>query len=223
MDHDAVSIHEDYVQSGIAGVGENITAYPEVIEEQVVTDNDPPADGIEDNGDDDMNVPADEQLTTAQDAHVSQEDTNMHKWRTESEFSVDNIFPAGRNWIAPPPQRPGTVDHEGYGLINDTSHGINRKVARSVVGYVNAITSYINYLNCYNEVNKKIIQYAIEHLILTQVGMNRGVKMFGKNGVNAIFKEMKQFNDREVVKPLKKYQITKEVRDKAIGYLMFLK
>ena len=53
--------------------------------------------------------------------------------------------------------------------------------------------------------------------------MNRGVKMFGKNGFNTILKKLKQFNDREVVKPLKKHQITKEVRDKALGYLMFLK
>ena len=53
--------------------------------------------------------------------------------------------------------------------------------------------------------------------------MNKGVKIFGKTGVNTIFREMNQFNDRNVVKPLKKYQITQEVRNKALGYLMFLK
>ena len=87
---------------------------------------------------------------------------------------------------------------------------------------MNAITAYINSLNCYTEVNSTI-QYAIEHLILTQVGMNKGVKMFGRNGIDAIFREMKQFNDRKVVKPLKRHQITQEVRAKALGYLMFLK
>ena len=34
---------------------------------------------------------------------------------------------------------------------------------------------------------------------------------------------MKQFHDREVVRPLKPSQITKEIKNKALAYLMFLK
>ena len=91
-----------------------------------------------------------------------------------------------------------------------------------MVGCIDFIKIYVETINCYNSVND-IIQYATEHLILSHVGMNRGVNIFGKTGVNAIFREMKQFNDRNIVKQLKKHQITWEVRDKALGYLIFLK
>lgn len=85
-----------------------------------------------------------------------------------------------------------------------------------------AQTAYVNSLTTYNEVNMAI-QHAIEHLILTQVGMKRGVKIWGKKGMNAILKEMTQFHDRNVVRPLTPTQITGDIRDKALGYLMFLK
>ena len=64
------------------------------------------------------------------------------------------------------------------------------------------------------------MQYAIEHLILTQVGMRKGVKLWGERGVDAIFKEIKQFHDRGVVRPLLQHEIKEEVRGKALGYLM---
>ena len=47
--------------------------------------------------------------------------------------------------------------------------------------------------------------------------------MFGKRGVASIYKEMKQFDDRNVVRPLERSKISRDVRKKALGYLMFLK
>ena len=41
--------------------------------------------------------------------------------------------------------------------------------------------------------------------------------------MDAIIKEMKQFHDRKVVKPLLPEDITPEIRKRALGYLMFLK
>ena len=67
------------------------------------------------------------------------------------------------------------------------------------------------------------IKCAIDYFIPTQVGMNKRVKMFGHDEIAAVHKEMKQFNDRKVVQPLKTVEITPGMRAKALGYLMFLK
>ena len=53
--------------------------------------------------------------------------------------------------------------------------------------------------------------------------MDKGVEKYGDRGISAIFKEMKQINDREIVRPLKKHQIIREIQGKFLGYLMFLK
>ena len=45
--------------------------------------------------------------------------------------------------------------------------------------------------------------------------MRGGVKMFGNEGIAAIYEEMKQFNYQK--------EITPEIKSKAVGYLMFLK
>ena len=68
-----------------------------------------------------------------------------------------------------------------------------------------------------------LFHYAVEHLILTQMGMNAGIKAFGQPGVGAIVKEMKQFHDREVVKPLHPSEVTTDIKRRALGYIMFLK
>ena len=52
------------------------------------------------------------------------------------------------------------------------------------------MTTYVNTMNTYAEVNTTI-QYAAEHLVLTQMTMRRGIKAFGQAGVDAIYKEMK--------------------------------
>ena len=67
------------------------------------------------------------------------------------------------------------------------------------------------------------MQYAVNHLIMTQMGMNAGIKAFGQSGIDAVMKEMKQFHDREVVKPLSPSETTPEMKRRALGYLMFLK
>ena len=66
-------------------------------------------------------------------------------------------------------------------------------------------------MKTYGEVNDAA-QYAAEHLILTQLGMKAGLKAFGESGVRVILKEMKQFHDREVVKPLRPESIIPDVK-----------
>ena len=93
---------------------------------------------------------------------------------------------------------------------------------RSVQGFLCAQTTYINSLNTCAEVNAAA-QNAVEHLILTQVGMKKGVKMWGESSVEAILREMKQFHDRKVVRPLKPSEIIDNIRERALRYLMSLK
>ena len=56
-----------------------------------------------------------------------------------------------------------------------------------------------------------------------QYGVREGIKKFGEDGVNAVLKELQQMHDRTVVVPIKPEDVTKEMRDKALPYLMFLK
>ena len=53
--------------------------------------------------------------------------------------------------------------------------------------------------------------------------MKAGIKTFEQAGVDSIYKEMKQFHDREVVKPLRPCDVTYDIKRRALGYLMFLK
>ena len=92
--------------------------------------------------------------------------------------------------------RPPTHDsEEGYQFV-----GIGGE-NRSVVGFLCAQTTYINFLKSYNEVNL-VAQHAVEHLSLTKLGMKAAIKRWGDNGVKAIIKKMEQFHDTNVVRPL---------------------
>ena len=64
------------------------------------------------------------------------------------------------------------------------------------VGYVNVLCTYKESQQSYAKADN-LMQYAVEHLILTQMGMNVGIKAFGQLGVDAVLREMKQFHDRD--------------------------
>ena len=69
----------------------------------------------------------------------------------------------------------------------------------------------------------KATESIINHAIMTQLGMKKGIKEFREAGVRSILKEMKHFHDREVVRPIKTRDVTMKVKYKALTYLMFLK
>ena len=60
-------------------------------------------------------------------------------------------------------------------------------------------------------------------MLLSQIGVNKGIKVFGQKGTNTVSKEMQKFHDREVIIPKNPSQLTKEERHRALPYLMFLK
>ena len=61
-------------------------------------------------------------------------------------------------------------------------------------------------------------------LFLTeQMSAKRGLKVFGKDGADAIVSEMNQLHIRKTIKPVQFKDLTREQKVQALRYLMFLK
>jgi hypothetical protein len=63
----------------------------------------------------------------------------------------------------------------------------------------------------------------LEHTDMTQYTINKGLKVFGEAGTEAVLSELKQLHDRKAVKPKSGNQITCKERCDSLRYLMFLK
>ena len=50
----------------------------------------------------------------------------------------------------------------------------------------------------------------INHVILPQYGIRKGLKVFGGKGVDIIKKETQQFHDQDVLSPIDAKLVTKE-------------
>ena len=62
----------------------------------------------------------------------------------------------------------------------------------------------------------------LEATALTQFTLKRGLKEFGKEGVEALSKEIAQLHIRKVGKPISSSQLTREQKRASLRYLMFL-
>ena len=56
-----------------------------------------------------------------------------------------------------------------------------------------------------------------------QMSMKKGLKVFGKDGIKAVKKEMLQLHDRKVMEPKHAAELTHDQKQEALAYLMFLK
>ena len=56
-----------------------------------------------------------------------------------------------------------------------------------------------------------------------QMSLKAGLRTFGKDGMKALEKEMRQLHDHDVMKPVYKKSLTQEQRKQALAYLMSLK
>jgi hypothetical protein len=65
--------------------------------------------------------------------------------------------------------------------------------------------------------------HADEPLATPQMNMKKGLKVFGKDGVEAVKKEMLQLHDRKVMEPKHAAELTHAQKQEALAYLMFLK
>jgi hypothetical protein len=63
----------------------------------------------------------------------------------------------------------------------------------------------------------------LEHTMMTQFSIKRGIKEFGDAGVDAVLSELQQLHDRKVLQPTMANELTREEKRAALHYLMFLK
>ena len=63
----------------------------------------------------------------------------------------------------------------------------------------------------------------ILNITLTQYSVNKGLKVFGKVGADAMVKELQQLHDRGVMKMMAANNLTEQEHRNALQYLMFLK
>jgi hypothetical protein len=63
---------------------------------------------------------------------------------------------------------------------------------------------------------------ALEAIALTQYNLKRGLKEFGKDGIDALGKEMEQLHMRKVEKPVDASKLTPEGKKATLQYLMFM-
>lgn len=64
--------------------------------------------------------------------------------------------------------------------------------------------------------------HAIMHTILTQYNVRQGLKIFCEQGAAAVVAEMRQLHEMWVMDPVNESTMTKELKKRALGYLMFL-
>jgi Reverse transcriptase (RNA-dependent DNA polymerase) len=65
--------------------------------------------------------------------------------------------------------------------------------------------------------------YDFQDTVLTQYGVKQGLKKFGKPGEDAVTVELKQLHDRDVIVPVHADDLTRQEKQRALAYLMFLK
>jgi hypothetical protein len=63
----------------------------------------------------------------------------------------------------------------------------------------------------------------LQSIIMTQYNLKQGIKKFGDLGKAAVLTELQQLYDRDVMRPVNKYDLTPAERKGALRYLMFLK
>jgi hypothetical protein len=63
----------------------------------------------------------------------------------------------------------------------------------------------------------------LEHTVMTQYNVKKGLKIFGQAGADAVVEEMKQLHDRAVIQPRLANMLTREEKRNSLQYLMFLK
>ena len=83
---------------------------------------------------------------------------------------------------------------------------------KAYVHIAHAITEYTKPRNC-----------TVQHTMLSQYGLKKGLRLFGEDGEAAVTKELQQLHDREVLEPNHPNELTKEQHARALSHLMFLK
>jgi hypothetical protein len=63
----------------------------------------------------------------------------------------------------------------------------------------------------------------LEDMMMTQLSLRKGLKVFGESGALAVTKELQQLHDRRVMNPKAANMLSQSEKSKALPYLMYLK
>jgi Reverse transcriptase (RNA-dependent DNA polymerase) len=63
----------------------------------------------------------------------------------------------------------------------------------------------------------------LEHTVMTQYSVKKGLKVFGEAGVEAVLLELQQLHDRKVIRPVLPSSLSYQAKKASLAYLMFLK
>jgi Reverse transcriptase (RNA-dependent DNA polymerase) len=63
----------------------------------------------------------------------------------------------------------------------------------------------------------------LEHTVMTQYSVRKGLKIFGEAGVEAVLQELQQLHNRKVIRPVLSSSLTYQEKKASLAYLMFLK
>jgi hypothetical protein len=116
---------------------------------------------------------------------------------------------------------------EKYGPRTDRYNLWARKLRD--YSHLYAIINSVNRsLTCANTISHKPKDFAhahgvLEHTVMTQHGLKKGLKEFGEAGVEAVLKELQQLHKRKVIEAIPPSSLTKEQKKETLQYLMFLK
>ena len=80
----------------------------------------------------------------------------------------------------------------------------------------------INALLGYNKVEYVFLKQ-VHDVLLTQYSMNKGIKLFGTKGTDAVETKLQQLHDRKVIKTVLPEDLSKVQKWKLLAYLMFIK
>jgi hypothetical protein len=80
------------------------------------------------------------------------------------------------------------------------------------------------YLQAIRPQDHSCLHATLEHFGFTQYSVKKGLRMFGEAGKEAVYSEMLQLHEMDMVEPKKSNMLAREAKSKALNYLMlFLK
>jgi hypothetical protein len=105
---------------------------------------------------------------------------------------------------------------------NEVEHDINNDINNAMDNKYGEQTSEYNLRPCKPR-DYSHLHAILEHTALTQYGLKQGLREFGKEGTEAVRKELLQLHERDVFTPIKADELTKNERHNVLPSLMFLK
>ena len=171
------------------------------------------------------------------DDEASNADKSLDQVQDQDEH-MDTIMEEKENHVDGPTPATSSRPRRAAGYIHPVTGERTTKFTR---GWANAMSHYehiheirkltsghankhglIDYIQKDNQQQDGLCSF-VNHMLLTQYGIKRGLELFEQEGVDAVLKELRQMHNLQVIEPLHHEQVTKEMRQRALNYLMFLK